>query len=199
VASLLSVLMPVQNVQDTLTTTVHEILEVISECTRDFELLIIDNGSTDATSEVAMELTRVYPQINVVCNGRAQGRESLFHQGLLLSRGETVLIQEEEGGIPLEEIARTWKTARLKSQFLCPGESPNPEIPRAEPLPARAPLPELMRIEGFHASAEKMVPRISRKSGFRLLPRPPQDMLSASKRPVRPNFLDRVHQFSAER
>ena len=59
----LSVLLPVKNAQSTLAPTVHKILDVVSELSEQIELLIIDDGSADATSEVAMDLTRHYPQV----------------------------------------------------------------------------------------------------------------------------------------
>ena len=65
----LSVLLPVKNAQATLNSAVHEILDVMTDSGDRFEVLIIDDGSTDATSEVAHELTRHYPQIRLVRHG----------------------------------------------------------------------------------------------------------------------------------
>lgn len=88
----LSVLLPVRNVQATLAAAVPEILEVVSQWTTRFELLIIDDGSTDATSEVAQELTRCYPQIRFVSHGSPRGREAAIHEGLQQSSGEITLV-----------------------------------------------------------------------------------------------------------
>jgi glycosyltransferase involved in cell wall biosynthesis len=105
----LTVLLPVKNAQSTLVTTVHEILDVVSELSERIELLIIDDGSADATSEVATELSRHYPQVRMVCHGRSLGREAAIRTGLQETTGEVVLIQEEERGRPLDEIVRKWK------------------------------------------------------------------------------------------
>ena len=51
--NVLSVLLPVYNAQGKLEADVTEILEVLSEAARRFELCILDDGSTDDTADVA--------------------------------------------------------------------------------------------------------------------------------------------------
>ena len=92
---LLSVLLPVKDAQATLVDSVHEILDVATDFGDRFELLIIDDGSTDATSEVAHELTYHYPQIRVVRHGTPLGREAAIRTGLERSQGEVVVLREE--------------------------------------------------------------------------------------------------------
>jgi len=91
----LSVLLPVRNVESTLASTVHKLLEVVPELTRDFELVIVDDGSSDATIEVADELAVQYPQIRVVRHGRPMGPEAAIQSGLRSSRGDAIVLQNE--------------------------------------------------------------------------------------------------------
>jgi hypothetical protein len=100
----LTVLLPVHNVQSTLSQTVQELLDVLPEVSRRFDLVIIDDGSTDATSEVAAELAQSYPQVRVAYRSEAGGHESAIRAGLELSQGEVVVVRDDEMGMPLDRL-----------------------------------------------------------------------------------------------
>jgi glycosyltransferase involved in cell wall biosynthesis len=94
----ISVLLPVKDAQATLSDSVHEILDWLADFTARFEVLIIDNGSTDATSEVAHELARDYPQIRTVFHRTPLGREEAIRSGLSRSRGDMVMVRDDRDG-----------------------------------------------------------------------------------------------------
>ena len=94
----LTVLLPVQDAQATLMETVEEVLEAAADLTDRFELLIIDDGSADATGEIAHELTRHYPQIRTIRHSRPMGREAALRSGLAESRGEMVFVRDADRG-----------------------------------------------------------------------------------------------------
>jgi glycosyltransferase involved in cell wall biosynthesis len=99
----LSVLMPVKNAQATLSSNVHDILDLATDSIERFEVLIIDDGSTDATSEVAHELTSSYPQVRLIRHGTPQGEEAAIRTGLKRSQGDVVVMRDEDGGFRVLE------------------------------------------------------------------------------------------------
>lgn len=105
----LSVLLPVLNGQETLAATAGEILEILPELTPSFELVIIDDGSTDATVEIADELSRRYPQVIVVRHGKTSGAAESLRSGLSRSRGEIIFFRDENCGLEIGEIHKLWK------------------------------------------------------------------------------------------
>ena len=106
----LSLLLPVRDAQATLSETVHRILEVASELTDRVELVIIDDGSTDATSEVAAELERDYPQIHTARHGMPRGEQESLRTGLRMSSGRVFLCSDANVGSSVDELPRVWKS-----------------------------------------------------------------------------------------
>jgi glycosyltransferase involved in cell wall biosynthesis len=105
----LSVLLPVRNVQSTLIDSVLELLEVVPELTPRFELIIIDDGSTDATPEVAGDLAALYPQVQTAFHARSQGRAAAVRTGLGRSTGDVIFLRDEDCHLAADEIRKLWR------------------------------------------------------------------------------------------
>ena len=123
----LSVLLPVHNRQSTLAATVQEILELLPELTRHLEVVIIDDGSTDATIEVADELATLYPQVRVCRHAVHLGRAAAIGSGLDRSKGEIILVVDGDRRLPIERIQGRWQAmeegGRVPWEPAAPAES----------------------------------------------------------------------------
>jgi glycosyltransferase involved in cell wall biosynthesis len=170
----LSVLLPVKNAQATLAATVQEILDVAADLSEKFELLIIDDGSSDATSEIATELTRNYPQVRAVCQVRSIGRQEAIRSGLKQSHGDVVLLHEEKGGTSMEEIAWLWRATTPKGRFFLPPQTGH----------------------GKEKSGPSTAKHSSNRRGFRMLDRQAAEQPIVTSRPTMPNYLARLKDFA---
>ncbi len=106
--SSLSVLLPVHNSQATLSNRVQRVLDVLPELTHRFEVVIVDDGSTDATCEVAYELARDFPQVNVFRNAVQQGWAKAVTTPALRAAGDFVMIHCG-GTLETDDIVGLWR------------------------------------------------------------------------------------------
>jgi cellulose synthase/poly-beta-1,6-N-acetylglucosamine synthase-like glycosyltransferase len=111
----LTVLLPVRDAQSTLAATVTQVLEMASDLSERFELLIIDDGSSDATSEMALEFSRRYPQIRMIHHSQPLGEEAALRTGLAQSRGDVVFVR---GGQRLTFERISWASQPVRPNYL---------------------------------------------------------------------------------
>ncbi len=104
----LSVLLPVHNVQATLHADVQRVLEVLPELTGRFEVLIVDDGSKDATYEVACEFARDYPQVTVIRHAEALGWSATVARHAAKARGDFLMIHSG-GTVQAADITGLWR------------------------------------------------------------------------------------------
>ena len=86
--------LPVQNAQDWLEDRVLEVLDDLSEQPLEFELLIIDDGSSDETSEIAQDLELRYPQIRVLTREMPHGMEASRQLAIRSAGGRQIFMIE---------------------------------------------------------------------------------------------------------
>jgi glycosyltransferase involved in cell wall biosynthesis len=95
---------------------VEEAIESILEQTyRDFELLLIDDASSDATLDVAHAYAARDPRIRVLANDHNVGQSVSLNRGILAARGELVAIMDAD------DVAMP---TRIEAQVACLDERP---------------------------------------------------------------------------
>jgi glycosyltransferase involved in cell wall biosynthesis len=104
----LSIIVPVRNVEATLPEQVHHLLDLLPDLTSRFEIIVVDDGSTDHTLETARELASQYPQVRLRSHAQPRGQAEAVRTGLALAEGQTILIQEDSAGPSPTELRRLW-------------------------------------------------------------------------------------------
>ncbi len=103
-----TILLPIHNAQHRLELQVAEILDVLPELTSRFELLIIDDGSTDDSFDVARHLSLTYPQVSTVRHPFRLGLMHAVRSGLEQTDGDLVLVGDEQHGVRADDVRRLW-------------------------------------------------------------------------------------------
>ena len=108
----LSILIPIHNAQSTLAGDIAKLLEVASELTANFDVLILDDASTDGTEEVAWELTTRFAQVAYVRYPERRGLVSALRAGLSETQGEFVVVCNTELPLVWDNLSRLWASRR---------------------------------------------------------------------------------------
>ena len=122
----LSIVLPVYNAESRLADQVARLLDVLPELTPQFEVLIVDDGSTDHTDEVAGELARQFPQVRSARHGRHKGIPSAVQTGLARTSGEIVFVQDEQTPLSTEDMRRLWEL-RTNNNLVMARAQPQPK------------------------------------------------------------------------
>lgn len=97
----LSVVCPAHNEQDNLRDLVREISTVLDQSGLDYEIVIVDDGSTDNTPAVLCELIGQFPRLRAIRmkhtpRGKGHGQSAAFHAGFRASRGTLIAVMDAD-------------------------------------------------------------------------------------------------------
>jgi glycosyltransferase involved in cell wall biosynthesis len=107
-----SCVLPAFNEADNLPNVVPDILQALRGLFSAVELIIIDDGSRDATLQVARRLSQLHPEVVVLELSRNFGKECALTAGLQATRGEVVVLMDADGQHPvtlLPEMLAQWQ------------------------------------------------------------------------------------------
>jgi glycosyltransferase involved in cell wall biosynthesis len=89
-----SVVVPVHCEAELIAATISEIAAALATPARPYELVIVDDGSTDRTWTAIAESTRSHPEIRALRLSRRFGKEAAIRAGLESANGDVVVVMD---------------------------------------------------------------------------------------------------------
>ena len=105
----LTVFFPAYNDSGTIASMVIAAVRTAARLTPDFEVLVVNDGSSDATPEIANELARLYPQVRVIHHPKNRGYGGALRSGFAGARKDLVFYTDGDAQYDPREPALLWE------------------------------------------------------------------------------------------
>ena len=101
----LSVVVPAYNEEQRIEATLRRIGEWLREHTADPEIVVVDDGSTDATADTVAAVQKDIPFVHFLSLGSNRGKGAAVREGVLAAQGDLILFSDADLSTPIEEAA----------------------------------------------------------------------------------------------
>ncbi|HEX6488411.1 MAG TPA: dolichyl-phosphate beta-glucosyltransferase [Candidatus Dormibacteraeota bacterium] len=102
----LSVVIPAYNEERRLPETLAQVWEYLESQGRPYELVLVDDGSSDQTLSVMRSTANGHASVKVVSLPANRGKGRAVAEGVAASTGELVLFTDADMSTPIEEVAK---------------------------------------------------------------------------------------------
>lgn len=99
-----SIVIPAHNEQNRLPGTLEQILDFLKKQSFTAEVIVVENGSTDATYQIARQFAEQHPSLSVLQSEKGKG--AAVQRGMLAARGEYRFMCDADLSMPVEEIVK---------------------------------------------------------------------------------------------
>ncbi|MEA2645288.1 MAG: hypothetical protein QOE92_371 [Chloroflexota bacterium] len=104
----LSYFFPAYNESGNLRPTVEAALDVLPKFAGEFEVIIVDDGSTDGTPEDAERLAELYPQVRVAHHPTNRGYGEALRTGIRSAQGDVIVYTDGDQQFDIAELRLLW-------------------------------------------------------------------------------------------
>ncbi len=101
-----SIVIPAFNESARIPATLQSVLACIRGHGWSAEVIVVNDGSTDATAEVVRSIAATVPEVRLVENPGNRGKGYSVRSGMLQARGEVVMFTDSDLSAPIEEAER---------------------------------------------------------------------------------------------
>jgi glycosyltransferase involved in cell wall biosynthesis len=104
----LSVFFPAYNDSGTIASLVITALQAASKLTPNYEVIVVNDGSTDSTGQILQELARVYPQLKIVTHAVNRGYGGALRSGFASASKDVIFYTDGDAQYDPAEMDLLW-------------------------------------------------------------------------------------------
>ncbi|KKQ18710.1 MAG: Glycosyl transferase, family 2 [Berkelbacteria bacterium GW2011_GWA1_36_9] len=158
----LSVIIPAYNEEKRLPETLkkvrnylnHQNITRLDSARQAYEVIVVNDGSTDSTPRVASGLIKDWDGFRLVDNKENQGKGAVVKQGMLEAKGDWRLFMDADNSTDISEIEKLWKFANQschseQSAFSRPESVANATSWTSQEIPRQARDDDIFRSYDF--------------------------------------------------
>jgi glycosyltransferase involved in cell wall biosynthesis len=119
----LSIIVPVHNAESSLSGQIARLLEVLPDLTHQFEIVVVDDASTDHTVELARELACQFPQLRLIRHRQPQGAQAAIQTGMQWAQSRTVFVLEDASIPSPADLRRLWSLREDQQLVMAPADA----------------------------------------------------------------------------
>ncbi len=121
---LLSVIVPAFNEERELSENIKKYNDYLRRQNYQYEIIIVNDGSTDNTADIAGRLESETPELRLIDNQINRGKGAAVSQGLLAARGEYRLFIDADNATSIDHVDKIWPQFKAGSDIVIGSRNP---------------------------------------------------------------------------
>jgi glycosyltransferase involved in cell wall biosynthesis len=125
----LSVIVPAYNEENSILTVVESLDQALSALGHSYEIIVVDDGSTDQTTQKLKELLARFPHLVGLTHEKNRGYGAAIKTGISRSSFDFIMIIDADQTYPVDEIPRLVQGAKSNDMVVGSRTGPGAHIP----------------------------------------------------------------------
>ncbi|MFH1644937.1 MAG: dolichyl-phosphate beta-glucosyltransferase [Candidatus Omnitrophota bacterium] len=131
----LSILIPAYNEEQNISSTLQDIYKYLATKDFTYEILVVDDGSTDKTVELVSPFRNKFQNIEVLKNDKNFGKGYSIKKGMLTAKGELILFMDADNATRIHELDKFLPKAKEGNDVIIASRRiPGAEITSSQPI-----------------------------------------------------------------
>jgi dolichyl-phosphate beta-glucosyltransferase len=132
-----SIIIPAFNESARIRTTLERIRACAAERSWNVEIIVVNDGSTDATAEIVRDCAAHHPQLRLIENPGNRGKGYSVRNGMLHAQGEILLFSDADLSSPITEADKLFERIRAGADIAIGSRWLKPELQTQRQPPRR--------------------------------------------------------------